>query len=128
MLGNFTLRLESKSYVNLASASRTNHILYGEGPGRGGHLWPGQAGKSPFPRGWSAQRIMDEVSDIATDPKLQWVRPDGKTELRYNSGAPARFRVVDPATGDLPVRDGVSVRVVVEPAGEGIITAFPPAP
>jgi EndoU nuclease-like protein len=117
---------EDPGYVNLASPERTAHILTGEGPGRGGHLWPGQPGKSPFPQGWSGAKIMHEVSDIATDPKLDWVRPDGKSSLFYDSGKPARFTVRDPATGALPVRDGVSIKVIVEPAGEGIITAYPP--
>ena len=61
---------------------------------------------------------MHEVSDIATDPNLKWVRPDGKTELFYKSGKPVRFTVV----GE---RSGVKIKVVVEPAGEGIITAYP---
>jgi len=34
--------------VNLASKQRTTHILQGDKTG-GGHLWPGTAGKTPFP-------------------------------------------------------------------------------
>jgi len=89
----------TENFVNLASPSRTTHILTGDGPGSGGHLWPGQAGKTPFPQSWSGDKIMHEVSDIATDPAYQWVRPDGKTSWFYNSGKPARFKVIDPATG-----------------------------
>jgi hypothetical protein len=33
------------AYVNLASPSRTTHILTGDATG-GGHMWPGMAGKS----------------------------------------------------------------------------------
>jgi len=105
--------------VNLASPQRTTHILYGEGLGRGGHLWPGQAGKTPFPRDWSAGRVMHEVSDIVTDPSLTWVQQTGKAGSLYTkAGDPARFIV----TG---TRGGVEINVIVAPAGEGIITAFP---
>lgn len=54
-------------YVNLASEARTTHILQRDGTG-GGHLWPGAPGKTPFPEGWSAARVMHEISDVATDP------------------------------------------------------------
>jgi len=104
--------------VNLASPQRTAHITAGDATG-GGHMWPGAAGKTAFPRGWSADKIMHHVSDIATDPGLQWVQQTGKAgSLFTKSGAPARFAV----TG---VREGVQIKVIVEPAGEGIITAFP---
>ena len=102
-------------YVNLASGDRTIHILYGDKTG-GGHMWPGMPGKTPFPENWSAPKVMHEVSDIASDPTLRAVRPDGKTDLFYKSGKPARFVVEG-------VREGVTIKVVVEPAGEGIITA-----
>jgi filamentous hemagglutinin len=104
--------------VNLASPDRTNHILYGDGPGSGGHLWPGQSGKTPFPQDWSPGRVMHEVSDIATDPSIPWVPQTGNGGLFTRAGLPARF------TAD-GVRGGINVRVIVEPAGEGIITAFP---
>lgn len=54
-------------FVDLASAARRNHILYGDATG-GGHLWPGSAGKTPFPKDWSADRVMHETSDVAKDP------------------------------------------------------------
>ena len=63
--------------VDLASASRRSHILDGEvrpnGTFGGGHR-PGTGfpGKSEFPAGWSDDRIMHEISDIATDPSLVW--------------------------------------------------------
>ena len=62
---------------------------------------------------------MHNVSDIATDSNLTWVRqtgPEGSWFTR--AGTPARFEVVG-------VRNGVEIKVVLEPAGEGIITAFP---
>jgi len=107
----------ASNYINLASPQRTIHILYGDATG-GGHLWPGQPGKTPFPKGWAGDEIMHHVSDIATDPNLTSVRPDGLTGLFYKSGKPARFNV-------LGTRKGVKIKVVTEPAGEGIITAHP---
>jgi hypothetical protein len=80
-------------FVNLASAQRTTHITVGDATG-GGHMWPGAPGKTPFRQGWSADQIMHHVSDIATDPSLQWVQQTGKAgSLFTKSGAPARFFV-----------------------------------
>jgi hypothetical protein len=62
---------------------------------------------------------MHNVSDIATDPTLTWVQQTGKAgSLFTKAGEPARFAVVG-------TRDGVRIKVVIEPAGEGIITAHP---
>lgn len=107
--------------VNVASAQRTQHILYGDGTG-GGHLWPGLPGKTPFPRSWDGNRIMSTTSDIATDPNLLWNPQTGSGGLYTKSGRPARFVVVD-QNGNLPVVDGVSIKVIVEPAGTGIVTS-----
>ena len=59
----------SATDVNLASPDRTAHILQGDATG-GGHLWPGAPGKSVFPQDWSPSKIMNDVSDIATDPSI----------------------------------------------------------
>ena len=61
---------------------------------------------------------MHNVSDIATDPALEWRPQTGNGGLFTKAGNPARFAVEG-------VRDGINVRVIVEPAGEGIVTAFP---
>jgi RHS repeat-associated protein len=109
---------QAKTGVNLASAQRTQHILHGDRTG-GGHLWPGAPGKTPFPRDWSSEKIMSNVSDIATDPNLRWIQQTGVPGTSFTrAGDPARFFV----TG---VRDGIAVKVVIEPAGEGIVTAHP---
>ncbi|MGO6695088.1 EndoU domain-containing protein [Rhizobium johnstonii] len=110
--------------TNLASEARSNHILYGNGPGSGGHLWPGQPGKTAFPSSWNANKVMSTISDIATNPTLSWKAQTGSGGLYTKSGKPARF-VVTEANGHLPVVDGVPVKVVIEPAGEGIITGYP---
>lgn len=76
-------------------------------------------GKDKFPITWSEEKILRNVSDIATDPKLTWVQQTGvKGSLYTKKGEPARFKVEG-------VRDGVKIRVIVEPAGSGVITAFP---
>jgi hypothetical protein len=68
---------------------------------------------------WSRERIMHEVSDIATDPAQAWVQQTGKPGSLYTkAGDPARFVGI----GE---RGGVRIKVVIEPAGEGIITAHP---
>ena len=81
-------------FVDLASPARRTHILQGDATG-GGHLWPGAAGKTPFPRSWSADRIMHEISDIATDP-IAWRNP-----------LPQGSRTVLTGT-----RNGVDIRVI----------------
>jgi len=103
------LRNVDDEFVDLASPRARKHILDGDGPNSGGHRWPGKPGKTPFPRDWDDDKIMHYVSDIATDPSLEWVpQPNW----------PGRFRIWD-------TREGVRIRVVVEQPGEGIITAFP---
>ncbi len=101
---------KKKSYINLASEKRTKHILYGDSTG-GGHLWPGKPGKSVFPKTWKADKVMHYISDIATDPKLDW-KP-GRV-VKGNQ----RYEVIG-------VREGIKIKIIIEPKGEGIITAFP---
>lgn len=75
----------------------------------GGHLWPGAPGKSAFPDTWSASKVMNAVSDIATDPTI-------------SETVQANGRIVKNGTVD-----GINIRVVVESPskGGGIVTAFP---
>lgn len=95
----------------------TTPILTGDATG-GGHLFPGAPGKTAFPQGWSGDQAMHHISDIATDPALKWIPQTGNGGWFTKAGKPARFSVEG-------VRDGVNIKVVIEPAGEGIITAFP---
>ena len=110
---------EEDGFVNLASDGKTRHILDGEqradGKWDGRHRFPGRPGKSSFPADWSDGKIMHNVSDIATDRDLVWHGPKGSYD---EFGNPTRFKV----WGE---RGGICIRVVAEPAGEGIITAFP---
>ena len=100
-------------FVDLASPERRIHILDGDATS-GGHRWPGKlkkdgTRKTPFPENWSDDKIMHYVSDIATDPKLEWCPQPGWKN---------RYRIWG-------TRDGVRIRVVVEQPGIGIVTAFP---
>ena len=73
--------------------------------------------KTPFPQHWSDDDIMEYASDIATDPSAPWT--GGPKKSWYNkNGKPGRYSAFG-------VRDSVCVKVVVEPAREGIITAHP---
>ncbi|WP_176440059.1 RHS repeat-associated core domain-containing protein [Haloechinothrix alba] len=105
-------------YVNLASDSRTRHILDGDEFG-GGHMSPGKPGKSIFPQDWSREKIMHNISDVATDPASSWQQQTGAVGARFTrKGKPVRFEVGGR-------RDGVNIEVIVEPDGEGIVTGYP---
>ncbi|PPI39546.1 hypothetical protein C5D60_01030 [Rathayibacter toxicus] len=110
-------------YVNLASTERTEHILDGElrndGTWSGGHRAPAKPGKTEFPKDWSGEKIMHHISDIATDPTLTWIpRYPGVVGNFTKKGLPVRFII----EGE---REGVKIRVIIEPPGKGIITGFP---
>lgn len=99
-------------FVNLASDARSGHILDGHRAGAG-------LGKTEFPAGWSDALTLNHVSDIATDPNLRWIQQTGKPGAAFTrNGDPVRFYVDG-------TRGGVDIRVILEPGGEGIITAFP---
>lgn len=56
---------------------------------------------------------MHVVSDLTTDPGATWTQRSGKAGAQFtNIGKPVRWAVEG-------VRDGVNVRVIVEPHGEG---------
>ena len=110
--------------TNLASEKRTFHILIGEKPGYGGHQFPGNfdieknISKSLFPSHWPSGKITKGVSDVATNPKNVWVHQTGNGGLYTKAGVPARFVTWG-------IYDRVRIRVVIEPAGRGIVTGFP---
>ena len=109
-----TLNLNGQNQtVNLPSIidpDRAVHILTGDSPTSGGHLWPGQAGKSPFPQSWDADKVLGQISDVATDPNSsRTTQPNG------------RIKVVG-------IREGVVIEVIVEPPNVRngrIVTAYP---
>ncbi|OCG65047.1 RHS repeat-associated core domain-containing protein [Gilliamella sp. Fer4-1] len=63
---------ENEKYVDILSPEAKQHILYGDGPTSGGHMYPGNPGKTTFPKDWSADKIVHEIGDIATAPNTQW--------------------------------------------------------
>jgi filamentous hemagglutinin len=101
-------RFAAEDDLNLASVSRTQHILEGDGPGSGGHLWPGAAGKTPFPESWSGTRIMNSISDIATDPTA------------WQNAVTQGSRTILTGT-----QDAVDIRVVVDTQTGEIVTGYP---
>ncbi|TDN42516.1 EndoU domain-containing protein, partial [Azoarcus indigens] len=107
-----------KDYVDILSPEAKKHILYGDKPGSGGHMWPGQPGKTAFPQSWSADKIVHEVGDIATSPNTKWYAQTGTGGAYTSKGDPAKWVAYE-------VRDGVRMRVVYQPATGKVITAFP---
>jgi len=87
------------------------------------------SGKSLFPPDWSDDRIFQAVQLIVSDPSSRWSRggeTGGKPETMFNPwhelpdvdfAIPARFRIDG-------VFENVKIRVIVEPYGEGIISAY----
>ena len=73
----------------------------------GGHR-PGTGfpGKSEFPAGWSDEKIMHEISDIATDPSLAG-RPGNRVGDSFINGT----------------RDGVDIEVLIR--NDQIWTGYP---
>ena len=105
-------------YVDILSPEARQHILYGDGPGSGGHMWPGQPGKSTFPQDWSGDKIIHNIGDITTSPSTQWYAQTGTGGPYTKAGDPARWVAYE-------TRDGVRIRVVYEPATGKVITGFP---
>ncbi len=97
------------------------HIIHGDRTG-GGHKWPGQPGKSVFPRGWDTDKILDSIVDVATSPNSVRTQQTGRAGALYTrNGDPSRWKVEG-------VVDGVNVRVIYEPATDRIVTGFPYQP
>ncbi|QYN47913.1 EndoU domain-containing protein [Gilliamella sp. ESL0405] len=115
---NAKISPENQKYVDILSPEAKQHILYGDGPTSGGHMYPGNPGKTTFPKDWSADKIVHEIGDIATSPNTQWYAQSGTGGLYTKAGNPARWAAYE-------IRDGVRIRVIYEPANGKIITAFP---
>jgi RHS repeat-associated protein len=90
--------------VNLADQKATTHILDGDATEGGHRPGTGIPGKSEFPASWSDDKIMHNISDVATDPTSKTTTV-GRTTL------------VD------GTREGVNIRVVIRDGR--IVTGYP---
>lgn len=107
--------IPKNDYKKILPDNIRKHILYGDQAG-GGHLFPGQQGKSTFPESWRADKVINQIGDIATSSTTKWY---AETEGLYTkAGAAVRWVAWD-------VRDSVKIKVVYEPASGIVITAFP---
>jgi RHS repeat-associated protein len=97
---------KSDDAIDLASKERRNHILNGDATGGGHRSGTGIPGKSEFPSSWSDDKIMHNISDIATDPNAK---------RTYGRGGKTTIEAV---------RDGVSIKVVLDNKGN-ILTGYP---
>ncbi len=100
--------LEAKKYVDLTDAKGWTHILDGDATGGGHGAGRRKPGKSEFPADWSDDRVIHEISDIATDPKVQFSKPDKRG---YSTG--------------IKTVDGVDVKVVVDQKKGRIVSGYP---
>ncbi|MFM1365718.1 EndoU domain-containing protein [Yersinia enterocolitica] len=111
------LSASNQKYVDILSPEAKQHILYGDGPTSGGHLYPGNPGKTVFPQNWTADKVVHEVGDITTSPNTTWYAQTGTGGQYTSKGDPAKWVAYEE-------RDGVRIRVVYQPATGKVITAF----
>jgi hypothetical protein len=104
--------------------NRITHILDGDESG-GGHRYgverPEKFRHDTFPADWSDEKIVEAAQRVVGDPNSTWTNSAGRPvdgTLFNENDKPRRF-LVDGRY------DGQPIRVVVEPAGEGIISAYP---
>jgi filamentous hemagglutinin len=92
--------------------------LNGESKSLGGHRFPGNPGKSVFPADWSDVKIMEAVSDVATNPNSTRIVQSGNGGYFTKAGKPAIWKVIGKY-------EGIKIEVIIEPAGRGIVTGYP---
>ena len=102
------------------SSDREIHILDGDASGGGGHrAGTGIPGKTEFPAEWSDEVVLDNIIEVVKDPNSTWTQRTGSPGAEFTrKGRPVRWRVEGTV-------DGIDIRVTVEPAGQGVVTAFP---
>ncbi|HEG0621992.1 TPA: VENN motif pre-toxin domain-containing protein [Yersinia enterocolitica] len=118
LMAESSIRPANQKYVDILSPEAKQHILYGDSLTSGGHLYPGNPGKTVFPQNWSADKVVHAVGDIATSPDTQWFAQTGTGGIYTSKGKPANWVSYE-------TRDGVRIRVVYQPATGKIVTAFP---
>ena len=93
--------------LDLTDATGRQHILDGDATGGEHGAGRGIPNKSEFPSGWSDDWVLHEVSDIATDPAVNFSKPDGRG---YSGGS--------------KTVDGIDVKVVVDQKKGRIVTGY----
>lgn len=88
------------------SPQRRTHILDGDGTGGGHRPGTGLSGKSEFPAGWSDDKIIDNVLDVARD-----------SASRVTPGRGGRMIVEG-------TREGIDILTVLESDGS-VVTGYP---
>lgn len=89
------------------TTERAMHILYGDKTG-GGHLHGvGKPCKSEFPASWKKEDVLHRVTMAAANDNIDWK----KQKNGY-------------ATTETGI-DGITVRIVIDPDTNSIITAYP---
>jgi Bacterial EndoU nuclease len=89
------------------SPDRRRHILVGDKTGGGHRPGLGIPGKSEFPEGWTDDKIISEIEDVANDPNSKR-QPSyaGRTEIHGT-------------------REGVDIEIILGGDGKTIVTAHP---
>lgn len=88
------------------SPERRTHIVDGDDTG-GGHRHGAGRGTTEFAPDWSDDKIIDELESVTNDPaSTRSVQPNGRTRVEGT-------------------RDGVDIRVIVDPDGTSIRTGHP---
>jgi hypothetical protein len=101
---------QGNQYVSLIDEKAKIHILDGDGFNSGGHRsGTGKSGKSEFPPSWSDEKILHNISDIATDPSLRWSAPQGRNGYVTVTGT----------------REGIDIKVVYDPKLGRVVTGYP---
>ncbi|MGH6768483.1 MAG: EndoU domain-containing protein [Xanthobacteraceae bacterium] len=106
--------------VDVLPDDARQHILFGDGPNSGKHLWPGRPSKTAFPLPWKAEKIVHEVGDIVTSPNTTWYAQSGSGGYLEKGGKAAKWVAWE-------IRDGIRIRVIYQPATCRVVSAFPDA-
>lgn len=100
---------ETTDSPSIIDQKARTHILDGDGPTSGGHRFgTGIPGKSEFPKGWSDEKIVKVISDIAKDPDTQWSKPDMRGYATAFSS-----------------HEGVDIKVVYDTVKDRVVTGYP---
>lgn len=65
------------AYTDILSPESKQHILYGDSPTSGGHIFSGNPGKTTFASNWTAEQVVHEIGGISTSPGTQWYAKTG---------------------------------------------------